>query len=411
MNAARLFPRSLNLRSPLPGFGLAICLALLPGFSQAGPLEQAKRIHDRVAGVPPSAATLSAMADDINGVGGRSAIDAAYRAMNNPAFYSVTLKNLATPWTNIDFDPFAPLNDYSATIIGMVRDDVDFREILSANTVYIGNTGHASLNGIPAYSTTSNAHYENIELNNADLSDPAVLVANTQTAVIGTPAEGTAGVMTTRAAAKAFFIDGTNRAMFRFTLLNHLCNDMEQVKDTTRPSDRIRQDVSRSPGGDSRLFLNSCVGCHSGMDPMAQAFAYYDFVNDDGDPEGENGFLQYLPGQVDPKYFNNDTTFPHGFISTDDQWSNYWREGPNAEVLGWDAASPGTGNGAASMGAELARSEAFAQCQVKKVFKQVCLRNPGEADRAAFENIVSNFKSAYQLKQVYADSAVYCMGP
>ena len=60
----------------------------------------------------------------------------------------------------------------------------------------------------------------------------------------------------------------------------------------------------------------------------------------------------------------------------------------------------------ASMGAELANSEAFAQCQVKKVFKQVCLRNPAEADRTAFENIVSNFKSTYQLKQVYADSAV-----
>ena len=47
--------------------------------------------------------------------------------------------------------------------------------------------------------------------------------------------------------------------------------------DTTRPPDRIRQDVARSPGGDSRLFLNNCVGCHSGMDPMAQAFAYYNF--------------------------------------------------------------------------------------------------------------------------------------
>jgi hypothetical protein len=87
----------------------------------------------------------------------------------------------------------------------------------------------------------------------------------------------TAGVMTTRAAARAFFIDGTNRAMFRFTMLNHFCNDMEQVLDTTRSPDRIRQDVSRSPGGDSRVFLNNCVGCHSGMDPLAQAFAYYDY--------------------------------------------------------------------------------------------------------------------------------------
>ena len=70
--------------------------------------------------------------------------------------------------------------------------------------------------------------------------------------------------------------------MFRFTLLNHLCHDMEQVHDTSRPPDRIRQDVTRSPGGDSSLFLNNCIGCHSGMDPMAQAFAYYDFDETQG---------------------------------------------------------------------------------------------------------------------------------
>ncbi|MFK7731597.1 MAG: hypothetical protein AB8B48_08250 [Pseudomonadales bacterium] len=391
--------------------GFLICLSsLFAMVATAGPVEQAKRIHDRIAGVPASSSVLGEMTNDINGVGGRSAVDAAYRAMENRAFYSVTLKNLATPWTNIDFDPFAPLNDYSATVIGMVRDDRNFSEILSSNTIYVGNTNHTSLAGVPAYSTTSNAHYEGIEQNNADLSDPSVLMSDTQTSVIGTPAAGAAGVMTTRAAAKAFFIDGTNRAMFRFTLLNHLCNDMEQVKDTTRPSDRIRQDVSRSPGGDSRLFLNSCVGCHSGMDPMAQAFAYYDYVNADGDDEGDNGFLQYTANQVDPKYFNNDTTFPHGFITSDDRWTNYWREGPNAEVIGWDQNLPGEGTGAASMGQELAASEAFAQCQVKKVFKQVCLRDPAEADRGAFESIVSSFKSGYQLKQVYADSAVHCMG-
>ncbi len=387
-----------------------LSLLIGPQLLQAGPLEQAKRIHDRIAGVPASDATLTAMADDISGVGGRSAMDAAYRAMAHPAFYSVTLKNLATPWTNTDFDPFAPLNDYTATVIGMVRDDRDFSEILSADTIYVGNLNHPSLAGVPAYSNTSNAHYETIELNNADLSDPNVLVADTQSNVIGIDPQGAAGVMTTRAAAKAFFIDGTNRAMFRFTLLNHLCNDLEQVKDTSRPSDRIRQDVSRSPGGDSRLFLNSCVGCHAGMDPMAQAFAYYDFVNADNDNEGNDGFIQYTAGQVDPKYFNNDTTFPYGFRTPDDAWVNYWREGPNAEVLGWDTSLPGEGAGAASLGLELARSEAFAQCQVKKVFRQVCLREPGENDRSTFETIVNGFKSGYQLKQVYAESAVYCMG-
>jgi hypothetical protein len=103
--------------------------------------------------------------------------------------------------------------------------------------------------------------------------------------------------MTTRAAAEAFFIAGTNRAMFRFTLMNHMCMDMEQVLDTTIAPDRIRQDVSRGPGGDSRVFMNNCIGCHAGMDPLAQAFAYYTF-----DETAQR--MVYTPGAVQPKYFN-----------------------------------------------------------------------------------------------------------
>ena len=61
-----------------------------------------------------------------------------------------------------------------------------------------------------------------------------------------------------------------------------------------------------TPGGDSTLFLNSCTGCHSGMDPMAQAFAYFEF--DDG-----LGRVIHTPGQVQDKYLINATTFPLGF--------------------------------------------------------------------------------------------------
>ena len=78
-----------------------------------------------------------------------------------------------------------------------------------------------------------------------DLS--TALKATTQSGTYGIPTEATAGLITTRGAASAFFINGTNRAMFRFTMINHLCNDMETVMDITRPTDRIRQDVARSP--------------------------------------------------------------------------------------------------------------------------------------------------------------------
>ncbi len=389
-------------------------MALSCGAVQAGSLEQAKRIHDRIAGVPPDAETLSIMRDQIddNNVEG-----AAFTAMDHPDFYNVTLKTLVTPWTNEAQTIFADLNDYTATVIGMVRDNKDFRQILSGDILYVGDN---SL-GLVAYSSSNNDHYVAMEQNGVDLK--ANLVETTQSAITGLPADATAGVITTRAAAKAFFVDGTNRAMFRFTLLNHLCTDLEQIKDITRPSDRITQDVSRSPGGDSRIFFNACGGCHTGMDPMNQALAYYDYAYDvETDPDAENGQLSYnAAGMTDPdtgsrvkkKYRINAANFKNGYIVTSDRWDNYWREGPNA-VLGWDTQSQGLagfGNGAKSMGMELANSEAFASCQVKKVFKTVCLRDPIVSDLTAFDAMVASFKSSdYKLKQVFAETAAHCKG-
>lgn len=369
--------------------------SLLAAATHAGPREQARRMHDRIAGVPPSGAVLESMAADI--AAGRP-LDAAYKAMESGAFYDVTLKNFATPWTNRDQTVFAPLNDYTATVIGMVRDDVPFNTLLSADLVYMGAAGL----GLPGYSPTSNDHYAQLE--SRGLSLKTSLVSTTQSAVTGLPPAATAGVMTTRAAAEAFFIDGTNRAMFRFTMMNHLCRDLEQVQDPTRPPDRIRQDVSRSPGGDSRIYLNNCIACHSGMDPLAQAFAHYDF-------DETQGRLVYTANQVQPKYFVNADNFRPGYVTQDDRWDNYWRSGPNA-LLGWSPAQPGSGQGAKSLGEELAGSEAFARCQVEKVFRNVCFRAPSDAaDRTRVAAMTGSFQAnGYRLKRVFAEAATYCMG-
>lgn len=372
----------------------------LAGAGIAGNLErlQAKRIHDRLTGTPPTAAVLDRMEAELPG----NPEAAAMIAMDGPSnpnsnyFYNVTLKNFATPWTNRDQSVFEPLNDYTATVIGIVRDEIPFNQLLSADILYVGAT---SLPGVSAYSASSNQHYADLESQGIDLSDPANLTQVTQSSRNGLPSDATAGVMTTRAASEAFFIAGTNRAMFRFTMLNHLCNDMEQVKDTSRPPDRIRQDVSRSPGGDSRLFLNGCVGCHNGMDPLAQAFAYYDY-------DETSGRVVYTPGQVQPKYLINADNFKYGYITPDDHWDNYWRSGPNA-ILGWDTGLPGSGDGAKSMGQELANSDAFARCQVTKVFRTVCL---GDPDQNQLDTLVASFQAGYNLKQVFAASAAQCMG-
>ena len=177
------------------------------------------------------------------------------------------------------------------------------------------------------------------------------------------------------------------------------------------------------------------------MDGMAGAFAYYewDYTNDKSD-----GQLRYQsnPGNTkfDPdtgvslKHNINPNNFEYGYVTTDDSWINYWRNGPNSILgnrptdsgIGWRhpggtdgiTIDPVKGNssgfGAKSLGHELANSRAFAQCQVDKVFKAVCLRDPNvfEVDRDERDAIRNNFMGAYgyNLREVFTDVAAYCKG-
>jgi hypothetical protein len=336
-----------GLRIVRAAFGLWLVVVALgagAATAQMDDIDRARRMHDRLAGVPPDDATLATMATHIGN--GRPDL-AAELAMENPAFYNVSLKNFVTPWTNEDQTVFAPLNDYTATVIGMIRDDVPFNLVLSEDIIYTGANNLVT----PNYQHTNNDHYEALEEDGVDLSDDTLLVRREQSSLGGTQlsAGDTAGVITTRQAAMAFFSAGTNRAMWRFTTINYLCRDMEQLNDITLPGDRIRQDVTRSPGGDSEIFLNTCYGCHTVMDPLAGAYAYYDW-----DENQER--LVYTPGVVQAKYLQGGNAFPFGYITTDNSWLNYMREGHNAS-LGWRGASD-RGFGAKSMGAEIAASRA-----------------------------------------------------
>ncbi len=377
--------------------GLALLFANA-SMAQMDDTDRARRMHDRIAGVPPSAAVLSQMTVHI----GNARPDlAAALAMQNPAFYNVSLKNFVTPWTNEAMTIFAPLNDYTATVIGMIRDDVPFNTVLSEDIIYTGANNLVT----PNYEQTSNAHYEALEEAGADLSNPAVLVRRTQSGLPGTQisANEAAGIVTTRAAAEAFFSAGTNRAMWRFTAINYLCRDMEQLHDITRPGDWIRQDVSRSPGGDSEIFLNTCYGCHSGMDSVSGAYAYLEW-------DATLGRMTNTPGVVQAKYLINGNVFPYGHITTDNGWVNLWREGSNS-LLDWRGASD-RGFGAKSLGAEVGASRAFSVCQVEKAFKHVCFHGPkDQGDRDAIEAIADAFEAGgtYSMKGVFAAVAEHCM--
>jgi hypothetical protein len=357
--------------------------------SLAGPREQAKRMFDRLTGVPPSQETLSQMEDLI--LSG-NAEKAALAAMESPFFYNLGLKNWISSWTNVDGNARVPLNDFTATVIGAIRDDVPFDRLLYDDILYVGPTSAT----VAAYSPLNNTHYHQLETTRVDLKAGLQKVA--QSSLNGL--SQTAGVMTTRAFGEAYYNMGTNRRAVRFTLTNFLCNDLEQLADTTRPDFRIRRDVDRSPGGDSLAFRNKCAGCHTGMDALAGAFAYFDFTN--GQIVRSNNVVG--------KYSINSEIFPDGFVTTNDSWMNLWIGGPN-KTLGWNGAV--AGSGPKEYGQMLASSDAFPKCMAKRVFQKVCLRAPASAQE---ETAVAEFSQGFakdgnfNMRNLFAKTAAFCMG-
>lgn len=76
--------------------------ALIASSSFAGPREQAWKLHNRLTGLHPKPDVLDEMSDLISR---GDAVAAAQLAMQNPAFYNITLKNWIKPWSNREQTP------------------------------------------------------------------------------------------------------------------------------------------------------------------------------------------------------------------------------------------------------------------------------------------------------------------
>ena len=367
----------------------ASCALALAEPAQAGSRDQAYRLYSRLAGVPPSAATLDQMDTLIQG---GKAVDAAMLAVADPSFYNVTLRNWVLPWTNKDVSTRVALNDYSATVIGMVRDDLSFANVLSTDVLY---TAKAGITGVPAYSPLNNDHYAALDTLGVDLN--ANLVKSTQGTLTGLTAAS--GVLTTRGFGEAFYNMGTNRAAVRFTYMTYLCADMDQMHDTTVPDFRIRRDVDRAPGGETKVFKNKCDGCHSGMDAQGGAFAHLDF---------QGGRTTFDATTVAPKFNQNAQNFADGYVTTDDGWINLWSTGQNA-VIGWNGATEG--NGPAAYGQMLTATDTFPVCMARRVYATVCLKALADVAPADVKTLADSFKTdQFNVKRLFARTATECMG-
>jgi hypothetical protein len=191
--------------------------------------------------------------------------------------------------------------------------------------------------------------------------------------------------------------------MTRYTFMNFLCKDFEELHDITVPDLYVHRDVDRAPGGDSRQYKNKCVGCHAGQDALVGAFAYFDW---------DGSQVVYTPNQVVDK-INAIVNFSDGHVVSDDSWNNLWASGQNA-VLGWRGMNGShQGSGARGLGRYLASSQQFSHCMAERVFKLVCVKEPQSAtDIAAVQAYAQEFEEngSYNMKELFAKTATLCMG-
>ena len=379
---------------------ISVLLAALLGLQPlapllAGPNEQAVRLHNRLAGVPPSATVLQQMSALISQGNPQGA---AQLAMQNSGFYNVTLRNFVAPATNRAQSAFVPLNDYTATVIGMVRDNVPFNTVLSADILYIGN-----VSGVPAYSPSNNNHYQYLDDHGVDLKSALV---QTDAVLAHRHPVGSHRRRDDHRGGGGRVLH--RRHQPRDVPLHHdqlpvqrpAAGDGHHAAAGSHPPGRQPFAGRRQPRVPQQLHR---LPCRHGSDGAGLRLLQ---LRSDRAAAGLHGRAD--AGQVPHQHRQLSRTASSPRTT---RWSNRWRSGPNA-LLGWSSALPGSGNGAKSLGQELENSQAFANCQVQKVFQAMCLRPPSNAaDRSAAAQITADFQSGgYNMKQVFAETAVYCMG-
>lgn len=347
------------------------------------------------------------------------------------SFYRSTVKDFGARMSNRDETINVPLNDFTATIIGAVRDKINAKLLLSDNFYYQADPSKAAvpsdeLNDI----LKSNNHYEALERGGFDLK--SVLIKKKQILVTGdgtafTENVSPAGLLTTRQWAAAHMIAGTNRRAVEYSLRQFTCTPIESAADSTGPEDVVGRDVDRNPGGSMAKFTTSCRACHTVLDGFRPAFAYMTFSNgylkhsalvpnstQDNLNEDTSPAMRIHPAapRVTRKMNHNEEAFVKGKIVTDDTWVNNANNGTNRNQFGWTMMS---GTGVAQFGKALAESKAFPRCMAKRVFFSVCKREATPMEENLINQAAVEFSSPernYDLRYLFERivSSDLCLG-
>ena len=309
--------------------------------------------------------------------------EAALLITDDPNFLQIRMLNFAAPFTT--GSPRVPFDDLQALIIGITRDELDARLILTGDIRY---QGYSNL-GLPRPSLQNNDHYRAFAENQHSFLNDLQRVDDQWEDL-----EVASGAFTTHAWADAHYFEDTNRRAVAHSFEAFLCSPIEQWKTRGAPDGFVRRDVDRAPGGVPATYQNHCRSCHGMMDGMGGAFARMDYLDDQ---------FKYLKDSVASKMNQNPMVYPLGFAVTDDYWVNQL-DYNKALDFGWRSEKKGFG--VQAYGKMLANSKAFSQCMVRKTFKEVC--GPHALDKGAehLEALTNYFETNdYNLKQLFAQVA------
>lgn len=264
----------------------------------------AKKIYERTTGVKISLkdSVVEQMAKEIKN---NNLVGAAKIATQSPAFTNVRARNFALRLSNKSNSVGVDLNDMATMIIGIIRDDEDFREILTSKNHYqIKNiTFYKNYLEFSARNPATEADDKILDLhqNIEKISKPPFIMTTInagKVAAIGaetlTQSEKNvkiseqgielkenpdpAGILTTNYFAQSQFSGGSNRRGVEFVVKNFLCSSMPEIGNPNASDAFVGRDVDRFVGGSNSNYVNNCKSCHTVMDGLRSAFAKVDYA-------------------------------------------------------------------------------------------------------------------------------------
>lgn len=384
--------------------------------SEKTALAVAQFLHLRLAGVraSPTDDTIKQMVAALRR--GEKA-KAATLATNSTNFIEITVRDFATKMSTREGITISPLNDFIATVMGTARDNKPATQLLNGNEIYAFSATLSS-SDISAKILRTNLHYTENDMLTKPIASSLVAIPQS---VPATPADGTgrmvhpdaAGLLTTRNYMETHAFQGTNRRLIEYAFKVFLCAPIDTWASTTNPDSHVGRDIGREPVEE---YNNKCKGCHTGMDALRPATAYYDFTQ--VNVTTKEGYVEYKRTHatnadhsadsgssstfVPPKFRRGNAIFPGGYIVKSDSWVNY----ADQNLFGW-ANGSSSGSGMKDFGAMLANSEGFPKCMAKRVFKTVCGEDIEASNTGLVEKLANQFKkSNYNLRSLFVNSAL-----